>query len=161
MVPLGHPRTLQPRPCCREDHLERTHLGILGSFVAYEGKEGRKGTKQGCPQGGTSCEHTCSGATLFLFYFFFKIFKIYLFTRNPERGRALSRGRSRLPAGSPMGTRSRHPGSRPGPRAEAQPWSPPGAPASSSMRIPRPVGFRPPFTCSWDSGHRRRVPVRS
>ena len=43
-----------------------------------------------------------------------------------DRGRDIDRGRSRLPAGSPM--RDSIPGSQPEPKADTQPLSHPGAP---------------------------------
>ena len=47
--------------------------------------------------------------------------------RDTERGRDTSRGRSRLPAGKPhAGLDPTTPGSRPEPKADAQPLSHPG-----------------------------------
>ena len=60
--------------------------------------------------------------------FVFKDF-IYLFMRHTQRGRAIGRGRSRLPKGSPMwDSIPGSPGSRPELKKEAQPLSHPGIP---------------------------------
>ena len=49
--------------------------------------------------------------------------------RDTERGRDIGRGRSRVPAGSPMlGLDPGTLGSQPEPKADAQPLSHPGAP---------------------------------
>ena len=52
---------------------------------------------------------------------------IYLFIRDPERGRDTGRGRSRLHAGTPMWDLVDL-GSRPGPKADAHPLGHPGLP---------------------------------
>ena len=68
---------------------------------------------------------------------FFFFFRFYLFTheRHRERGRDISRGRSRLPVGSSMwGLDPRTPGSCPELKADTQPLSHPGAPRKECSR---------------------------
>ena len=72
-------------------------------------------------------------------YFIFNlisIFKdfIYLFMSDTERGRDTGRGRSRLPAGSPMWDSIPGPGSQPELKPDAQPLSHPGAPINNYFR---------------------------
>ena len=64
---------------------------------------------------------------------FFKDF-IYLFMKDRESGRDIDRGRSRLLTGSLMWDLIPEPGSRPEPKADAQPLSHPGAPNHSFPR---------------------------
>ena len=54
---------------------------------------------------------------------FFLRFYLFIYEKHRERGRDTGKGRSKLPVGSP-----RTPGSRPEPKADAQPLSYPGAP---------------------------------
>ena len=56
-------------------------------------------------------------------------FKDFIHERHTERGRDIGRGRTRLPVGSPnAGLNPGAPGSRPEPKADAQPLSHPGTP---------------------------------
>ena len=64
--------------------------------------------------------------------FFFKDF-IHLFMRDTERGRDMDRGRSRLPARSPMWDLISGQGSCPESTAGAQPLSHPGIPIFASF----------------------------
>ena len=57
---------------------------------------------------------------------FFKI--LFIYERHRERGRDIHRGRSRLPQGSSMWDLNPELGSRPEPKADAQPLSHPGVP---------------------------------
>ena len=60
---------------------------------------------------------------------------IYLSMRDTERGRDTGRGRSRVPVGSPMWTKSPDPGSHPELKADAQPLSYTGVPGEGSLDI--------------------------
>ena len=60
------------------------------------------------------------------FLFYFKIFFLNVFMRDTERGRDISRGRSRFPAGSQCGTPFQDLRISPEPKADAQPPSHPG-----------------------------------
>ena len=64
---------------------------------------------------------------------YFLIAFIYLFMRDTERerGRDTDRGRSRLPAGSPMRDLIPIPESRPEPKEDTQPLSHPGVPPAT------------------------------
>ena len=67
----------------------------------------------------------------FFFFFFLSIFfflRFYSFMRHTQRGRDTRRGRSRLPTGSPIQNSIPELGSRPEPKADAQPLSHPGVP---------------------------------
>ena len=86
----------------------------------------------GRQKGKSKIQRTRTVAILFMFVclkYFIIIFKFYLFIheRHTERSRDTSRGRSRLPVGSPTGE-LRTPGSQPEPLADAQPLSHPGVP---------------------------------